>query len=554
MRTGLALAALITTFCMAHPLAQTPVPAAPTDAVSGTVADARDGHLIPNATVRLTASGPGPRIPPITTDAEGHFVFAAVPAGKYALSAVARGYFSASYMEHDGFYSGIVTGAGLDTTGLALRLMRLSSIAGQVLDQAGEPGVNTQVALYRVDPAGDTLPYIRAGNTNTDAEGRYSFKRLLPGRYFLSVTSTPWYAVHPRRDLPQGYMPYRTAVDPAVDVVYPITFYPHATRPEDARAIDLEGGEEFLADLTLTPEPSLSLSVQLPVNQPAVPAQMPQVQLVRSIFGHDEYVQQSQTDFTGATLTMTGIAPGVYKVLQSVNNNPFPIHTSMVDLSAGSATLQSATVPALASVTLHFHAANGTPLPPHQQLSLRDEANSRDAVSMLDANDTATVAGIPPGDYRFNFFGNTQFRVKTLVVNGKPAPGKLLHVANADAITADVTVIVGNRAEGSSTVEGVAYRAGKPALATFVLLIPALAHYDEQDVRRDQTNLDGSYSFANVQPGNYILIAVDEGWKLHWQNPQALLQYLEHGIPVTVPAASTKTAYRVPDKVNAQQR
>ena len=399
-------------------------PAAAQQSVSGTVVDVRDGHRIRNATVRLVANGGGSRIEPTTTDEEGRFNFAAVPAGKYNLSAVARGFFSAAYLEHEGFYTSIVTGAGLETTGLQLQLTRLGTIYGSVLDDAGEPGMNTQVSLYRVDPAGDSRPYIRAGITNTDADGRYSFKRLMPGRYFLSVNATPWFAVHPRKDQPHAYLPYRTAVDAAVDVVYPTTFYPHATRAEDARPIDLESGDEFPANLTLTPEHSLTLSIQFPPQPAGVPIQYPQIQLLRRVFGRDEYVQQSGSEFNDGVLSITGVAAGTYTVMRSPSGNSFAVPLREIDLSPDSTSMLMPAAPALAPLTVHVHADPAITPTAQAQVQLKKKLADQYASAPLRSNGEAVINGLSPGEYTVNIIANgAQFRVKSLVVEGKVVRG-----------------------------------------------------------------------------------------------------------------------------------
>jgi len=52
--------------------------------------------------------------------------------------------------------------------------------------------------------------------------------------------------------------------------------------------------------------------------------------------------------------------------------------------------------------------------------------------------------------------------------------------------------------------------------------------------RRDQSDSDGSFSLHDVVPGNYILVAIEDGWELDWTQPQVIGRYLPGGIPVTV--------------------
>jgi hypothetical protein len=53
-------------------------------------------------------------------------------------------------------------------------------------------------------------------------------------------------------------------------------------------------------------------------------------------------------------------------------------------------------------------------------------------------------------------------------------------------------------------------------------------------LRRDQSDLDGSFSLINVIPGEYVLVAIDDGWELNWVQARVMAHYLEQGRKVTV--------------------
>ena len=54
--------------------------------------------------------------------------------------------------------------------------------------------------------------------------------------------------------------------------------------------------------------------------------------------------------------------------------------------------------------------------------------------------------------------------------------------------------------------------------------------------RRDQSDSDGTFTLANVVPGQYTVIAIANGWDLEWANPTVLQPYLAKGERVQVPA------------------
>ena len=67
------------------------------------------------------------------------------------------------------------------------------------------------------------------------------------------------------------------------------------------------------------------------------------------------------------------------------------------------------------------------------------------------------------------------------------------------------------------------------------------------EVRRDQTNTDGSFDIATIIPGQYILIAIDHGWNINWSEPSTLNHYLANGVPLDL-----RTPTSVKQNIEAQ--
>jgi hypothetical protein len=108
-------------------------------------------------------------------------------------------------------------------------------------------------------------------------------------------------------------------------------------------------------------------------------------------------------------------------------------------------------------------------------------------------------------------------------------------------------------AEGSVTVEGFAKRNGKPVPGAMIVLVPKDTEGGSDRLRRDESDLDGSFILKDVIPGSYTVMAIENGWDLEWGEPAALTQYLKHG--QTVDAGSrSMTTIRLPDAVEVQAR
>ena len=106
--------------------------------VAGIAVNDGDGTPLGRTRVSLSAVQDRRNGESVITGADGRFEFRNVPAGKFSLGGARRNFMPTTYQWHDGYSTAIVTGAGLDTENLVLRLIPLGIIAGKVVDEAGE--------------------------------------------------------------------------------------------------------------------------------------------------------------------------------------------------------------------------------------------------------------------------------------------------------------------------------------------------------------------------------------------------------------------------------
>jgi 5-hydroxyisourate hydrolase-like protein (transthyretin family) len=513
------------------------------DQVAGKVVSEIDGHPLAHATITLTDIKTERLAATVVADDDGHFSFAGVAPGKYRVTGAAARFIAGSYLQHEGYSTAIVTGAGLATDSLVLQLTPTAAISGRVLDESGEPVGYAAVVLYREDLTG-AEHVTRFRNTQTDDDGEYELTGLPRGRYFLSATGKPWYAVHPPPEQEGANPPYRLAVDPALDVAYPTIFYPDALDSDGASPLTVHGGEQLTANMQLYPQHAVTLTLRLaPGEKPN--QQMPQ--LTRSVFGVDENVQV-QMEFTQSERRMTGVPPGHYNVQEIAPGNGIPTHSESISLTSGSTSVDIPEAAELATINATVHDVNGALIVAPLPFNLYNTQLNRFAGGRVSDKGVAELANIPRGDYSLVLDGAKRLNVVRLSVNGQPIADKRLHITGGGKVAVDVTV-----SAAAVRVEGFARRDDKPAAASMVVLVPAGADTSEELFRRDQSDLDGSFVFSDVVPGNYILIAIDDGWPLHWTDMTALAPYLTHGLPVTV-AANGSSTLRIAEPVATQPR
>jgi hypothetical protein len=101
-------------------------------------------------------------------------------------------------------------------------------------------------------------------------------------------------------------------------------------------------------------------------------------------------------------------------------------------------------------------------------------------------------------------------------------------------------------------VTGFAKRDGKPAAGAMVLLAPKNPAADREMFRRDQSNSDGSFSLNRVIPGEYTVIAIEDGWTLDWARPEVIAHYLANGQKLIVSPRGKDVALADPVEVQSK--
>ena len=96
------------------------------------------------------------------------------------------------------------------------------------------------------------------------------------------------------------------------------------------------------------------------------------------------------------------------------------------------------------------------------------------------------------------------------------------------------------------------WKDGKGQSGVMIVLVPKEMTAFRSLARRDQSDSDGSFSLRDVVPGQYTVVAIENGWDLDWARPEVIRRYLSAGIPVTVTEGSGKLL-RLPEPVPVQK-
>ena len=535
---------------------QSPRPArSGNDVISGVVIGGASGQPLAQANVTLRDSTDGQFVAETITGSDGGFLFNHIPDGRYRLSASHRGYVQSAYQQHHSAATAIVTGQGLDTTGLELTLPPDVAIYGTVTEDSGDPVPQARINLFAPNRNGSGR-MTRTTFAMGDAMGNFDLPHLAPGTYYLCASGVPWYAA------PGLGMAVNMAVNSAegqapspLDLAYPIGCYPDGIDPAGAEPITVNPGDRLSVNLVLHPVPAVHITFHAPASDPRHGFTVPQLR--QDVFGISDFVQSGfSVAFPGnprdsnATMTVQVIVPpGQYELQISSGAASGAASVTSIDASSGSVSLDTTSLATLPALSGKVVLAGGGSLPARLSVMLvPDQGGSDNLFAQVAADGSFHVDAVRPGRYEVMFTGGSGEHLTVIGLNAKgaSAQGRILQVAS-DPIT-----LTAFAAQANTSIYGFVQIAGKPAPGVFLLLVPADPNAGRDAWLPNQSDSDGSFYFRHVPPGAYTLVAIQQGWTLDWARPEVIARYFAKGVNVKVGTASTRITLKDPLEAQAK--
>jgi hypothetical protein len=525
--------------------------------IGGTVVNAINDQPLANAYVTITAvQGAAART--VTTGAGGAFRFDGVRAGKYQLSAERRGFASQQYQQHDNFSTAIVAGPGLDSGNIVFRAVPDASFSGRITDELGDAVRNAHVMLIREQVAEGRAIKAIAANASSDDQGHYHFAHLKPGAYYLAVSARPWFADGPfagrmafageGRGIvsSSGGFGSNAAGNPALDVAFPVTFYPDVTDSASASAITLQAGDRASADFILRAVPALHLHIKnnspRPENEPG-PRPFMGASPSQIIFGDIEVPVPTAMRGVGNGIMTMSFAPGHYLLNvfpaagrfrrgegPETNADQEPPASRIREIELVSDTeLDPSELPASVAVSGTIKTSDGHAPAKPADVRLRSQSLRRTLNTRASQNGEFTFArGVPAGSYEISIGASDGSYIQSVTATGAKVSGRTVPIGGSEV---RLSVVV---ASGVGRVQGVAARGETPQSGVMIVLVPNDPANHLVLFRRDQSDSDGSFTLQDVVPGRYTLLALEKGWELSWSDPEVLKAFLHGGEPLVV--------------------
>jgi hypothetical protein len=248
-RACLCLVALV--ICPAAVTAQPPAPPRDTSPQTGTavirgrvLVDGTD-HGLPRTQIRATSDKS--QTFDANTDGDGRYELKQLPAGRYMMSASRSNYVGHTWGQKrpGGVGTRIDVADGQTVAAVDFKLMRAGVITGRVVDEAGDPVTDVQVAPVRSQLMNGTRQMMPTGRgASTNDLGEFRIFGLPPGRYYIAAVYRG--AMGSDSDDRSGYAP---------------TYYPGTGNMAQAQRITIAAGQTIdSVNFTLLPVRTVKVS------------------------------------------------------------------------------------------------------------------------------------------------------------------------------------------------------------------------------------------------------------------------------------------------------
>jgi protocatechuate 3,4-dioxygenase beta subunit len=564
--------------------AVTPAPAGK-GVLSGTITSSTG---LPAAGARVMLNGGDGPGRTTTTDTAGKFVFEGLRTGRYYLYVTKPGFMSLAYGQRRPMSPGtpIPINDG-ERRAIEMQLPRAAAITGTILDERGEPSINTQVRGMRYTMVNGRRRAQQVANDETDDRGIYRLHSLQPGEYAVCAVARNMGPLNDTQRIQMESESLRRAIENApsaamrqqmterlaqvlaqrVEQTEPILGYAPVCFPGSSSApspsITIGAGEERVGiDLQMMMIPVARIEGTVVAPGGSIP---PNVQL--TLVNADENMadverQGSSIQQPSGRFTFQNVSPGRYTVMARTmrfgprlpgapaEKEPLLWGTSEVavngqDVSdvvielrhgitvSGQVTFQPTTLAAPADlsrvqVSIFPFMPDGNSMmmfgPPPQ--------------AKVEASGRFSIADVMPGKYRIS---------ASLI--GRDGPAWIV-----DSITAgwqdvldfpleikgsrDVTGVAVNFGDQISELSGtIANQNGEPATEQTILLYPTDQKYWTPQSRRIRTvraGADGQYTFRMLPPGEYRLTTLVDPEPGIWYDREVLEQLDSSSIRVVL--------------------
>lgn len=558
------------------PAQRTPAEPAPTGRISGRVVTADAGR--PLHRVRILVTTPAlPSGRATTTNEDGVYELAELPAGRYTVNASKAGFISLSYGQRRPLLAGtpLQLDDGQQLTGIDFSLPKGSAVAGHVHDETGEPLPGATVRVLRYQYAQGERQLIPAGTAQTDDQGYYRVWGLNPGEYYVSamvrnlevggrglqVAFGPGGrglgpGVGGRGGAMAGVFLERfgaawpDAQEPADSVAYAPTYFPGASSVAGAQAITVGLGAEALnIDFRVFPVRTARISGRV-ARSNGLPASGGAVMLRASGERRGPGEMFGGLVQGDGTFSVGNVPPGSYVLHFRDGPNGAPQFASEpVTLREGEVREVNLVAAAGGSIagTVTFQATQSAIVTGTNQgrvaaQAVDDVGPGSGGFARLEQDGSFTIEGIAPGSHWIRWQGGARgWALKSIAIGGRDITDTPVEVKSGQRITGVAIVMTDRVSSISGTITD-----GSGTLLTelTVLAFPSdstLWRPQSRHIMTARPDQNGSYQIRGLPPGEYYLTTIDPIEQGEWFEPAFLDEHRTTAQRLTLGEGEVKT-------------
>jgi hypothetical protein len=472
-----------------------------------------------------------------TTTAEGAFQIQNILPGRYRLFAERTGFLDID--KHHGRSEGrvLTLSAGQEVNDLQIRLQAAAVLRGRVTDEDGDPMAGAEVAALRQTFVSGHRHWEQVGSERTNDLGEYRIANLPAGNVFMSVNPPPDFRSLIAAGGVAGEARNSGAPDNSQGTVYQTTYYPGTPERSQATPIQLRPGDEFPANFSLTPSPSLSIRGQV-VNLP------PRSSATIMLQSRDFRLVTSGTEIhKDGSFVIRDVSPGSYTIIAAVDGAPVPMMARQ-ELQVGSSSVDGVRLMPQAGASLRGRLrveSNGRRFDPEQIYLVLEPVDGEDDeiaipgerfsnLAHVAANGEFVWSDVPPGTYYVQMIGNSggsneDWFVKAVIVGGRDLSDSGITV-NGGMLVMELVA-----SANGAVVDGVVLDSKGEAVANaLVVAVPEVRMRGRVDrYRQTVSDQAGHFTLRGVRAGNYTLFAWESVDGQAYYNPEFLNIYESQG-------------------------
>jgi Carboxypeptidase regulatory-like domain len=526
----------------ARPSAQTG-----TAAIRGRVVAGDTGKPLRRVRITATAAELGGEPRNTSTDADGRFELAGLPAGLYNVRVSRSGYLTLRYGQRRPGELGkplqLLDAQILDRVDFTLPRMGL--ITGRILDDNNEPIEGVNVFALRAMYFNGRRQYVPTGESpqvQTDDAGQYRLLGLAPGSYIVrAMTRETWTVTRGNTSEVMGYVP---------------TYFPGTTAMAQARKVTVRLGQEALnTDFALVPGRAATLSGRA-VDSRGRPFQNVSVrQEIRGeSFGSFGQIA-STTAAADGSFTIRHVPPGEYLLGASTGSDRSDPEVAMMPLTVDGTDIDNIVLTGSAGGLVSGQVVTeegAVPTIPRLRISAVEFSRGQPSPMILGAFRNAGRSEIAEdGTFSINgVFGRSRLRliglpedwaVKAVLHDGRDVAETPIELRSGETMTG-VQVILTRRI--TSLTGQLTDAKGAPLADGTVVVFstePQRWVDDSRFVRAARPDQQGLWRIKGLPPDEYFVVAVETVEEGQWFESEFLEAIRRYAEKVQLAEAGSET-------------